>query len=136
MHKVAPEEMILTAVYKIIQNIGTVESLGRLKTLTENDFSDKSYRVGLKRLRMLVMKSGFIDVKIDYVETHKKKKILKCPICEGKTKKIKNRTIFGQLITSGYKCTRCTYWTGVKYRRPRKYTFHIKRLPSEKKIER
>jgi DNA-directed RNA polymerase subunit RPC12/RpoP len=49
-----------------------------------------------------------------------------CPVCGGRTEKIKNLTVYGGTVTRGYRCRACGYWTGLKKRVPTLYIFSPK----------
>jgi hypothetical protein len=130
-YKIPSDEEVLTAIQRVISRHHTITSQGLLKKKVEDELRtlDKKYRVGGSRLRKLALKSKYFHLEIDYKqppepvtkegekakqEKGRRKKLKKkpvesklkaCPVCGSKVKKIKNKTLKGGFITTGYRCT-------------------------------
>ena len=101
-----------------------VDSQRRLKFLVEKDLKgQEKYQVGQPRLRLLAIDSGLVDLEIHCRDTDEMRSLVKCPVCGERLQKVRNMTVFGGTVTLGYRCDRCTYWTGLKRRVPTRYVF-------------
>lgn len=140
MYKVPPDSEILKALYTSMHRRRTADSQRELKSIVQGELENikPDYRVSEKRLRHLTLRSGFVVVDIHTREERerKKSKMSVCPVCEEKLNRLKNKTIFGGIVTLGYHCPRCSYWTGLRRRIPVRYVFHISETaPPKKKLK-
>lgn len=71
----------------------------------------------------MAIDNGLAKVEIHARESDKKTSARDCPVCGGKTFKLKNETVYGGTVTVGYKCKTCGFWTGLKQRVPTRYVF-------------
>lgn len=128
-YKIPNDEDILRSIKNVMHNVGVVNSQSKLKDLVERDLweTDRDYRVGPRRLRTLALSSPKIGVEIHYRESKEKKTGNKCPVCDHSLRYVKNKTIFNGIVTVGYECTNCSYWTGMKRRVPTRYVFTLRR---------
>lgn len=137
MYRVPPDAEILKALYTTMHRRRTVDSQRELKGIVQAELENinSDYKVSEKRLRHLTLRSGFVAVEIHTREEQerKKRRMIICPVCEEKLKKLRNKTIFGGIVTLGYHCQRCSYWTGLRRRIPMRYVFHISEMAKPKK---
>jgi DNA-directed RNA polymerase subunit RPC12/RpoP len=116
---------ILEAVKDALQRHGVINSQRKMTefVLKELKRHDSDYSVSEERVRRLAIENGLAKVEIHARESDKKTSARDCPVCGGKTYKIKNETVYGGTVTVGYKCKTCGYWTGLKQRVPTLYVF-------------
>ena len=88
---------------------------------------DEKYHVSGPRIRKLAIISGIANVEVHTRGNGKKWKGTKCPVCGSKLKESKNMTVYGDTVTLGYVCPRCTYCTGRERRMPSRYIFTRRR---------
>ncbi len=126
-YKVPTDEEVLQAIKNVMNNLGVVNSQIKLKELVERDLqeTDKDYRVGPRRLRVLALGSDHVRVDIHCRESDIIKKMSRCPVCDHNLKVVKNKTVFDGIVTIGHECTHCSYWTGKKRRIPTRYVFTL-----------
>ncbi len=75
------------------------------------------------RLRRLVLGSPGIRVDVRYAERATRRPLSSCPVCGAPIAPIRNRTLEGDRVVLGYRCTRCGYWTHLHRRTPVRYRF-------------
>lgn len=129
MYKIPTDEEIVLALKNIMVKRRTVYSQRRLKELVEKELQDidPNYRVGGVRLRLFAINFDIADVEINYRKTKTKRVLNRCPVCRGNLKRIRSQTVFEGTVTTGYKCTRCPYTTGLERKVPNKYIFTRKK---------
>ena len=130
-YKIPEDENVLPAIQRVILRHGTINSQRQLKQLVENELKglDPLYHVGGARVRTLAIRSKFIQCEIKYrTWPDHKNKLKHCPVCDGTVSKIKNRTLSGEIITIGYKCTNCPYNTDLPIKIPARYIFSARRI--------
>jgi ssDNA-binding Zn-finger/Zn-ribbon topoisomerase 1 len=47
-----------------------------------------------------------------------------CPVCRGKLRRLRNRTLRGGTVLVGLRCPECGYNSGRELEVPTKYVFH------------
>lgn len=116
---------ILEAIKDAMQRHGVVNSQRKMTALVLKELKrhDSDYSVSEERVRRLAIENGLAKVEIHARETGKKTQARDCPVCGGKTAKIRNETVYGGTVTVGYKCKSCGFWTGLKERVPTLYVF-------------
>ena len=123
--KRARDEEIVALVVQVILREGTVASQSRLAALV-SDALPRGVRVTPARVRVLAIKSGLVGVTIRARTDGPASALDACPVCRAKLRRTENRTLTGKAASTGYKCTRCPYWTGRDLRVPQHYTFHAR----------
>lgn len=128
-YKIPKEEHVIRIAVEIVREYGVVNSLKMLTKLvnmrarTEN----KDWRIGSKRLRKIVARSGKIRVEVVTREKDGEiEGIPKCPVCGEEMMPELNRTLDGGITALGYICKKCGYHTDTKRRVPMRYIFRIK----------
>ncbi len=123
-YRIPSDDDVRGALTRIFQTRHQVPSQRNLKALVEKDLATKeTFRVGEERLRHLAIDSGLIGLEIHTREAVEKKSILRCPVCEGRVKRLRNMTVFGGTVTLGFRCPKCGYWSGLRRRVPTRYVF-------------
>jgi len=127
-YHIPSDEQVEKALIKILKKYRTVSSQNKLKTYVSKELKTKKKEFGVSgaRLRRIALKSNSVKLEIHTREGDPKKVMTKCPVCDGKLKKLKNLTIWGGEVTIEFRCTKCNYWTGKKKRIPTRYIFHYK----------
>lgn len=124
--KRARDEELVALLVKVILDEGTVSSQKRLAQLVNAQLKRRKVHVTGERLRVLAVRSGLVGVniraRIDGPTPH----LEKCPVCRAKLKHTASRTLTGGTAHTGYRCSRCPYWTGRDLRIPQHYVFFAK----------
>jgi len=112
----------------VLSKFRTVQSQNKLKDLVIKELNKKKKKFGLtgNRLRNIAINSDFIKLEIHTREGDPDKLMVRCPVCRGNLKRVKNLTIWGGEVTIEFRCPTCGYWTGKKKRIPTRYIFHFK----------
>lgn len=76
-----------------------------------------------RRLRRLLIDVPGIRLSVRYTERPVGPALAECPVCGSPLRPIHNRTLAGDSIVLGQRCTRCEYWTHRERRVPVRYTF-------------
>jgi hypothetical protein len=84
---------------------------------------DPLFVLGGWRLRKLLLDSPGIRVDVRYAERPTRRPLQRCPVCRSSLRPIRNRTLEGDRVTLGYRCTHCAYWTHLRRRVPVRYRF-------------
>ena len=122
----ARDEEVVAVVVQVILREGTVSSQTRLAELVNDELS-RGLRVTPERVRVLAVRSGLVGVSIRARTNGPAPDDLKaCPVCRSKVRKTVSRTLTGGTASTGWRCTRCPWWTGRDLRVPSHYTFHAK----------
>jgi hypothetical protein len=79
--------------------------------------------LGGARLRRLLIDVPGVRIGVHYTERHDGKLPTECPVCSSPLRPIHNRTLAGDTVILGQRCTRCHYWTHGERRVPVRYTF-------------
>ncbi|MGA9840097.1 MAG: hypothetical protein WBE40_06940 [Thermoplasmata archaeon] len=77
--------------------------------------------IGGRRLRRLLIGLPGVRVTVRYTEREDPSELTSCPVCGSELKPIRNRTLGGESIVLGQRCTRCDYWTHRVRRVPVRY---------------
>jgi hypothetical protein len=85
--------------------------------------ADAKFTVGRRRLRLVCLRSGRIEVTAFTRYSNERRAISKCPVCRGAISPIRNRTVYDGSVTLGYRCQVCGYWTGIRRRIPVLYVY-------------
>ena len=95
----------------------------RIAVLREIRRDEPRAGLGGLRLRRLLIGTPGIGVRVRYAERPSVGPLTACPVCGSPLREIPNRTLAGERIVLGQRCTRCDYWTHQKHRVPVRYTF-------------
>jgi len=127
-YHIPSNDQIKVALIEVLKKFRTVQSQNRLKDLVikELDTNKKKFGITGSRLRNIAINSDFIKLEIHTREGDPNKLMIRCPVCRGTLKRVKNLTIWGGEVTIEFRCPNCGYWTGKKKRIPTRYVFHLK----------
>lgn len=119
---------IVEAIKDALHRHGVVSSQRKLTELVLRELHrhDPDYSVSEVRVRRLAIKNNLVSIEIHGRDSKEKTKAGECPVCGGKTKRLRNLTVYGGTVTQGYKCLACGYWTGLRHRVPTLYVFSPK----------
>jgi hypothetical protein len=128
----ARDEEVVAVVVQVILREGTVSSQTRLAELVNGELA-RGRRVTPERVRVLAVRSGLVGVSIRARARGPAPGDLKaCPVCRSRVRKTVSQTLTGGTASTGWRCTRCPWWTGRDLRVPSHYTFHAKVSRGEK----
>jgi hypothetical protein len=74
-----------------------------------------------KRLRRLLVGLPGVRLVVRYSEREDARPLTSCPVCGAELRPIRNRTLAGDSVVLGQRCTRCDYWTHRTRRVPVRY---------------
>ena len=127
-YKLPTDEEITDAIRRALGRRGVVNSQRKLAELVRKELKsvDPDYTVAEQHVRKIAIDSGLAKININARDTKTKTSSNKCPVCSRKMEHIKNLTVYGGSVDLGYRCMKCSYWTGLKARRPVRYVFSMK----------
>lgn len=119
---------VLDAIKDALRRHGVISSQRKFAELVLRELRrhDPDYSVSEPRIRRLALASGLVTVETRTRESGEKTSASMCPVCGGRTERIRNLTVYGGTVTRGYRCRNCGYWTGLKRRVPTLYIFSPK----------
>lgn len=123
---------LVAVVVKVILDEGTVASQKRLAQLVNRALAKRGHHVTGERVRVLAVKSGLVSLQIRARVDGPTPELERCPVCRSRLRRTANRTLTGTTTPTGYKCTRCPWWTGRDLRVPQHYVFQARVSRSEK----
>jgi len=130
MYSIPKDGDIVLAIRNVLARYKAVRSQRELREKVEQElnFGGGNFHVGEQRVRQLAVVSGVAKLKVHTRSTHKPGKMNGCPVCGSKLTKHRNMTVFGDTITTGYRCSKCEYWTeSYNMRMPSRYEFSLRR---------
>jgi hypothetical protein len=74
-----------------------------------------------RRLRRLLVGLPGVRLTVHYTERETAAPLTACPVCGAALRPIRNRTLVGDSVVLGQRCTRCDYWTHRTRRVPVRY---------------
>lgn len=125
-YKLPSDEQILLAIYAVGSKMKTIGSQKMLIAMVRAELENMNaaFRVAPRRLRKLVIKSGYLRVEFRMKDTDIPSKNMRtCPVCGTKLRRIRNMTIYGRKTSLGHLCPTCHYSTGATRKVPVLYTF-------------
>lgn len=128
----ARDEEIVALIVQIILREGTVATQSLLAQLVNARLERKHMHVTAQRVRVLAARSGLVALTIRTRLNGAAGDLKDCPVCRSKLKRTENQTLTGKSVATGYKCTRCPYWTGRELRVPHHYTFQARVTRAER----
>jgi len=130
MYKIPKDGDIVLAIRNVLARYKVIRSQRELREKLEQElnFGGGTFHVSGERARRLAVISGIAKLKVRTRTTGKKGHIDNCPVCGEGLRASRNMTIFGKPITTGYRCTKCDYWTEMdNIRLPSRYEFHLRK---------
>lgn len=79
--------------------------------------------IGGVRLRRLMVDVPGVRMTVRFTERARSRPLVACPVCSSPLAPIHNRTLTGDTVVLGQRCTRCDYWTHATRRVPVRYLF-------------
>lgn len=124
-YAVAGDGQILQAALEALKVRRTVRSESALLRSVRGTLrkADPKLTVGRRRLRLVCLRSGKVEVTAFTRFSDERRAITRCPVCRGAIEPIKNKTVYDGSVTLGYRCQVCGYWTGIKRRIPTLYVY-------------
>ena len=123
---------IVALVVKVVLDEGTIASQTRLAELVNRQLARRGMRVTAERIRVLAVKSGLVRISVRTRTSGNTPEMERCPVCRSRLKRTANKTLTGTTTQTGYRCTRCPYWTGRELRIPQHYVFQARVGRTEK----
>ncbi len=119
------DEEILDAALGALRTRRTVRSESALLAVVRQSLRkvDPAFTVGRRRLRLLCLRSGKVEVTAFTRYSDARRPLSKCPVCRGEIAPIRNKTVYDGSVTLGHRCTQCGYWTGIRRRVPTLYVY-------------
>lgn len=130
--KRASDAELVALVVKVILDEGTVSSQTRLAQLVNRSLAKRGMHVTPERVRVLAVKSGLVSIQVRVRVDGPTPEMERCPVCRSRLRRTTNRTLTGTTAQTGYKCTRCPWWTGRELRIPQHYVFQARVSRTEK----
>ncbi|MCI4345510.1 MAG: hypothetical protein L3K07_01960 [Thermoplasmata archaeon] len=84
---------------------------------------DAEFAIGGERMRRLLVDSPAVRLEVRYAKRPGGAPLAQCPVCGSALRPIRNRTLTDGVVTLGFRCTRCAYWTHLERRVPVRYRF-------------
>ncbi|MFA5771516.1 MAG: hypothetical protein WC974_02145 [Thermoplasmata archaeon] len=134
-YKIPSDMEVLEAILSVKQYVGMVGTQEKFRELVQKELKDinPAYTITGERLRKIAISSGLVDIHSHVRESGTTGTMRVCPVCGSKVTAVKNMTIGGGKITSGFVCNRCKYWTGRSKRTPTKHVFTFRK--SDRKLK-
>jgi len=120
------DEEVVAILVKVILEEGTVASQTRLAELVNRQLKRRGAAVTPARVRVLAVRSGLVGLTVRTRSDGPTPDLERCPVCHSKLRRTANRTLTGATAQTGYRCTRCPWWTGREMRVPHHYVFQAK----------
>lgn len=119
-----PDDAVREALLKVMREAKHIRSQRRLLSMVDEELKkmDRDWGITAKRLRRLAAETPGVKIISHCRVSHGEGSNI-CPVCGKEMRPIKNETLYGWLVTSGYSCPRCGYWTGRRKRVPTLYEF-------------
>lgn len=119
------DEEVLEAALGALRTRRTVRSETALLGIVRHALrkSDPTLTVGRRRLRLVCLRSGQVEVTAFTRYSDERRPISRCPVCRGQIAPIRNKTVYDGSVTLGFRCSQCGYWSGVRRRVPTLYVY-------------
>jgi hypothetical protein len=125
-YRLPPGELVQTIARRQLGRMGQAarsQAGLRRAVLPSLAAKDPLFVLGGWRLRKLLLDSPGIRVDVRYAERPTRRPLQRCPVCRSPLRPIRNRTLEGDRVTLGYRCTHCGYWTHLRRRVPVRYRY-------------
>lgn len=121
------DEEVVAALAAVFARVERVETQRKLRDLVAKELARK--RPGAKgvsgqRVRLLAIRARLVRVETRTKVGDGADAAKGCPVCQGKLRKVRNRTLTGGQVLVGLRCPLCGYRAGAKLAVPTKYVFH------------
>lgn len=134
-YTIPSDKQVISALRRVLKKAHIVQTQRYLRELVVKELQKEkeSFHVSAKRLRLLALNSSFVKVEVQSREGNPNKSLHRCPVCHHSLKQVKNKTIWGGLVTIELHCSHCEYRTGKKKQIPTRYVFYYKKPGKDKK---
>ena len=121
-----PVEVLAIAIADALREHGAISSQRLFAHFVREKLRciDRAYGVTEERVRRTAIQSGLVKVDVETRDTGVRVKGGRCPVCNSRLRRVRNRTLYGGYVILGYRCISCPYKMGTTRRVPVKYTFH------------
>ncbi len=128
-HKIPKDDFVYQVVRDIVRKRGYVETQEELCHLAVKRLKgyNPEFVLSGKRAKKIALKVPEIKIKAKTRKSPKMFEIKKCPVCEGKLKKIYGTNLLNKRIHLGYLCRRCGFSADLSSIVPMRYMFVWKR---------
>ena len=130
MYSIPKDGDVVLAIRNVLARYKVIRSQRDLREKVEQElnFGGGTSHVGEARVRRLAIISGVAILKVHTRATGRAGKMNGCPVCGNELTRHRNMTVYGDTITTGYRCGKCEYWTeSNNLRLPSRYEFTLKR---------
>lgn len=120
------DEEVVAALASVFAKREKVETQHRLRAMVAQELERKrpGARVSGERVRLLAIRSGLVRMETRTKTSDAIDDLEVCPVCKGKLRRVRNRTLSGGRVLVGLKCAACGYKTGRQLEVPTRYVFH------------
>lgn len=120
------DEEVVAALAAVFARHDKVETQRRLRELVAKELGRRrpGARVSGERARALAVRAGLVRLEMRTKAGDGIQGVSQCPVCGGKLRKVRNRTLSGGQVLVGLRCAACGYRAGQRIAVPTKYTFH------------
>ena len=124
-YRIPTAEVLAVAIVDVLRENPTVDSQKQLTELVRERLHciDPAYAVTGQRIRRTAISSGLVRVEVQTRDSGKRRRLTRCPVCDSKLSKVRNRTISGDITIIGRRCPNCSYHMGLTERIPTRYVF-------------
>lgn len=129
LKKIPKEDFIAQVVREVIEERGSVQSQEELCFLTLRKLKkyNPKFVLSPRRVKNVALKVKGIVIKAKTKKSPKIDKLVNCPACKKKVRKIYGKNLVNKRIHIGYACDNCGYTTDLESIMPMKYIFLLKR---------
>ncbi len=129
IYKIPKEEDVLRISMEILSEHGIVNSLKMLTKLVNMRAKSENpdWRIGPKRLKRVLARNG--KIKIEVISRESDEELggeVRCVVCGEVMEPELNKTLYGGVVTLGYRCKHCGYRTDTKKKIPMRYVFRLR----------
>jgi len=119
------DDEVLEAALGALRTRRTVRSETALLAIVRQALrkADPALAVGRRRLRLVCLRSGKVEVTAFTRYSDARRPLSRCPVCRGPISPIRNKTVYDGSVTLGHRCPQCGYWTGIRRRVPTLYVY-------------
>lgn len=127
-YRIPSVEKIRDVIRRVLTRTRGLGSLRELTDLVAEELQeeDPRYRVGPERVRRVASRMNAVRTTIHTRRSENVALREVCPVCGGRLRAVRNKTLTGKDVALEVRCTACPYWTGRERRVPVRYAFHLR----------
>lgn len=120
------DEEVVAALAAVFARHDKVETQRRLREMVAKELARRrpGARVSGERVRTLAVRANLVRLEMRTKTGDGISGVTHCPVCGGKLRKVRNRTLTGGQVLVGLRCAGCGYRAGQRLAVPTKYVFH------------